>query len=307
MMDLSIVIPVYNRAAVVTRTLDSVAAQSFRPLQLVLVDNNSSDGSIHVLESWAEAHRAPDFDVKVISEVAPGASSARNAGLSVVTSRWCMFFDSDDIMLPRHVERAMDIAYRNPDAEIVAWNCNLRHLDGSMSMLRFITSDIVYNNLMHSSFSTQNYMARTGLFRKVGGWNPATRMFDDCELGMRLLMQSPVIVHDSTEITVEVIESEQSITNDAAARQVDSMAPAMEAMRQTLPPSQSHWVDLLQLTMTATWARTDQAAPSLAAELMRRQPLMRRFLFKALYRYALAGGRGVARLYRLITSGRFYI
>ncbi|MGN0223934.1 MAG: glycosyltransferase family 2 protein, partial [Muribaculaceae bacterium] len=53
--ELTIVIPVYNRATIVERTLASVAAQTLRPLSVVLVDNNSTDGTLSVLQRWAEA------------------------------------------------------------------------------------------------------------------------------------------------------------------------------------------------------------------------------------------------------------
>ena len=52
----TIIIPVYNREALVQRTLDSVLAQTHRPLQLVLVDNCSTDGTLQVLQQFADRH-----------------------------------------------------------------------------------------------------------------------------------------------------------------------------------------------------------------------------------------------------------
>ena len=69
---ISIVIPVYNRAAVVTRTLDSVFAQTARPLQLILVDNASTDGSAELLRQWAATHDSSDFGVRLLSASARG-------------------------------------------------------------------------------------------------------------------------------------------------------------------------------------------------------------------------------------------
>ena len=80
---ISIVIPVYNRAAVVTRTLDSVFAQTARPLQLILVDNASTDGSAELLRQWAATHDSSDFGVRLLSEPQPGAATV-GSGLSIL-------------------------------------------------------------------------------------------------------------------------------------------------------------------------------------------------------------------------------
>ena len=64
----SIIIPVYNRAEKVKATLASVLAQTYRPLQVVLVDNRSTDGSLQVLREFQQAHSSEDFQVVVAQE-----------------------------------------------------------------------------------------------------------------------------------------------------------------------------------------------------------------------------------------------
>lgn len=301
----TIVVPVFDRAEIVGRTLDSFAAQTLRPLSVVIVDNNSTDGSLDVVRRWAELNRSADFDIAVFSERTPGASAARNAGLAQVTTPWVMFFDSDDIMLPTHAERAVRAARANPEAEIIAWDSLRINTDGSQQTLRFIMTDMVYNNLMHSSFTTQNYMARTELVRRAGAWNTAARMFDDCELGNRLLGLSPVIARAEGEPTVHVLETASSITNTAHGR-VRSMMPALRAIADALPPRHRHWAELQMLIQTTRWALPDPESEPLARRIIAAQPPLRRLLFRALRRYSLAGGRGVARIYRLLTSFKFY-
>ncbi len=301
-----IVIPVYNRAGVVTATLDSVAAQTARPLRLILVDNNSTDDTAEVLRSWKESHATGDFQVDIVTEKQPGAAAARNAGLAKVTAPWVMFFDSDDLMRPGHVERALKVADDNPDADIVVWDFLFHGADGREHRRPFIMSDKLYNNIMHSSFSTVRYMARTELVRRVGGWLPDGRMFDDCELGVRLLLQNPEVVHAGSEITVDVIESPDSLMTAADGR-VERMKAALDSIKLNLPDDKKHWADLQRLIMVSTWAREDSMAPAVARELLAAQPAARRLLWRLLRAYLLAGGRGAARIYRLVTSLKFYI
>ena len=118
-MEITVIIPVYNREKLLPRTLASVVAQTYRPLHVVLVDNGSTDRSLAVLQEFCDKYAAPDFRVTVCEELNPGAPSARNAGLRRATSEWVMFFDSDDEMGARLVENYVSAIGKNPDADIV--------------------------------------------------------------------------------------------------------------------------------------------------------------------------------------------
>ena len=293
---LTIVIPVYNRATIVERTLASVAAQTLRPLAVVLVDNNSTADTLAVLHRWADTHFAPDFAVVVIIAPRPGAANARNAGLARVATPWTMFFDSDDIMLPDHCASALATADANPAAQIVGWDAKLQYPDGRIRVMRFTTRDAIYTNVFHSTFSTQLYMARTDLFRQVGGWLKDSRMFDDCELGNRILLSRPVMVKRRGAPTVVVYPQPDSISNTKVS--YDSIKIALDGIEAALPPRKRHWVALIRLLMPSTWARESADAADHARAILARQPRLRRWLWTLFYRYSLRGGRGVARLYR---------
>ena len=77
---ISVVIPVWNRAGMVGRTLESLAAQTVWPDRVVLVDNDSTDDTARVLRQWAMGRK----DVEVVCERVPGAAAARNCGLAAV-------------------------------------------------------------------------------------------------------------------------------------------------------------------------------------------------------------------------------
>lgn len=297
---ISIVIPVRNRADSVCRTLDSIAAQVYRPLRVIVVDNGSTDGSTDTVQHWASQHCDNNLSLTLLSEAQPGACAARNRGLEAVDTPWTMFFDSDDTMRPRHIERAMAVAEAHPDADIIGWDV-LHHCGSVETRKRFIIRDIVYNNLMHSSFATQRYMARTDLFRRAGAWLPGARLFDDVELGMRLLALKPTVVHAGSDITVDVFVSEDSISAASHAN-ISHMDVAVDAIESRLPDNQRHWVDLRRLIILACEGAGDPAASRRAADIIAATPLPRRWLWRLFYNYSRMGGRGVARIYRFITA-----
>ena len=83
---LTIVIPVYNRQDIVNRTLISVASQTARPLNVILVDNNSTDNTLATLSQWKSLVESDDFQITILTETQTGAAAARNCGLHNVTT-----------------------------------------------------------------------------------------------------------------------------------------------------------------------------------------------------------------------------
>lgn len=233
---ITIVVPVYNRENLVTRTLDSIAAQNCR-LSMVVVDNNSTDGSRSVIEKWMESHRSESTDMVLLSETKPGAAAARNRGLEAVTTPWVMFFDSDDTMRPGHVARILKGIADNPDADIVGWDALLHRIDGSTKRLRFICGNPITNHLFHASLATIRYAARTSFVREAGGWDESTKGWDDYVLGLKLLTHCPVMKKLGGSITVDIYEQAESITGRSFSEKRGEWEAALDRCETILKKS----------------------------------------------------------------------
>lgn len=183
--------PVYNRHDMVMDTLRSIASQSEEAFDLIVVDNGSTDGSYELLQRELPSLGHDGMSVTLLHCQRKGASCARNAGLAAATTDWVMFFDSDDTMLPGHIHRMMETAGNHPEAEAIGAPVMLH--DGSRTLRQLPFGDNMASHLMQSCWSTQRYMARSSLFRKVGGWNENLTGWDDFELGVRLLLENPAI------------------------------------------------------------------------------------------------------------------
>jgi len=231
---LTIVIPVYNRANIVVRTLDSVASQTYRPLRLIIVDNNSTDESLSVVSEWAEAHRADNFHIEVLSEPRGGAAWARQRGIYAVTTPWTLHFDSDDTMRPDHIERVVSGIHRNPNADIVGWNVLTHHGDGSTKVERFIPKATMVNHLFHASLSSQRYAVRTDLLYDVGGWETDMRGWDDYVLGVKLLLQNPMVTKLGNNITVDVYPQDISVSGTSFSEKSGEWESALDRCQQLI-------------------------------------------------------------------------
>lgn len=286
---ISIVIPVFNRAGTVTDTLDSVIAQSWRFFRLVIVDNGSTDGTPLVLERWTAANAGKEVDIKLASCAQRGASAARNAGLELVDTQWVMFFDSDDLMLPGHMQLVADSIATNPDADIIGWDVDRVMLDGRRRRCRFFGRAMQRHNLFDGAMATQRWIARTDFVRSVGGWDSAVGYWDDIELGSRMLAANPRIRYiGAGEVLVR--ESRESIST-AGAGDPHSIEAALVRMEKTIGPKGRRWC---RLKRAIEYALSTRAGLPQGLSLMKKMnPSPRLWLA---YGYTCAGGRGIARL-----------
>ena len=92
---ISIIIPVYNAEKYLNRCIDSILSQSFNKYELILVNDGSTDNSLHICSSYAILYD----NVLLVSQSNSGVSSARNKGLRHAKGEFVMFVDSDDYML----------------------------------------------------------------------------------------------------------------------------------------------------------------------------------------------------------------
>lgn len=194
---LALVIPVYQRAHQVGETLAALEAQTSRPDEVILVDNGSTDGSLELLHRWSRRMLRLGWNVSVLEECRRGAACARQTGLESVRSEYVMFFDSDDIMPPRHIQLARADILTHPTADICAWSLGYECDGRRLGQRRILPPGReIENHMVQGLLCTAAYAVRTAFLRRAGGWNPSIGGWDDWELGLRLLLQRPEIYVD---------------------------------------------------------------------------------------------------------------
>ena len=103
---ISIIIPVYNVRSYLARCLDSVLKQTYKNLEIIVVDDGSTDGSAKICDEYAEK----DARIRVIHRGNNGVSSARNLGKEIATGKWLSFVDADDTIEPEFCEEMLRCA-----------------------------------------------------------------------------------------------------------------------------------------------------------------------------------------------------
>ncbi len=124
---LSIITPVYNVETYLDRCVYSVLSQSYRNIELILIDDGSTDGSSLLCDKWKEK----DGRVFVVHKENGGVSSARNAGLEIAQGDYITFVDPDDFIAPETYSANMDYLLSHDDIDIIQYPyCN--YVDGEV-------------------------------------------------------------------------------------------------------------------------------------------------------------------------------
>ncbi|MCS4054628.1 glycosyltransferase family A protein [Salinibacter ruber] len=114
----SLVIPTYNRANLLSETLTSVARQTYRPIEVLIVDDGSTDRTPQVVERWREG-TDNDLNVQYLCQENQGANVARNRGLLHSSGQYIQFVDSDDVLHPQQVACLRAAIQKPPEGDLV--------------------------------------------------------------------------------------------------------------------------------------------------------------------------------------------
>lgn len=113
MTSISVVIPAYNRADLLERTLESVARQSYKPYEVIIVDDQSPDNTQEVVVQLTEKYKDRLDIIYILHEKNKGEAGSRNTGIQKARGDYVAFLDSDDEWLPEKLERQVQYLEKN--------------------------------------------------------------------------------------------------------------------------------------------------------------------------------------------------
>lgn len=207
-IDVSVIIPTYNRANLVEQTLNSIINQTLLPKEIIVVDDGSTDNTEEVVRRFGRHVRYLRIDNS-------GQCRARNVGVSESTSTWLAFCDSDDLWLPdklevqaQLVDQAPDVEYMFTNFKIIAndiWTDKTKFDTLPQSFFsgnkRIINNDfcVIEEPLFRNILSNQpifpsTVLMKRSLFDKIGGFvdSLGRTLSEDLEFSLRCVSQAPI-------------------------------------------------------------------------------------------------------------------
>lgn len=287
----SIVLPYKNRAAFLPRTLQSLVVQRHRPLELLLVDNGSSDAGPQLCEAFRREQERPDFRVRLLCEPDGGACRARNAGLQEAIGDFVYFFDSDDEISPAFLSDVWRVLRERP-FDVVAARTVMVFPDGRRKVRKAYANADVADQVLTAMLSTQSFVARSSFLRRIGGWNEDLPKWNDWELGIRMLCARPSLTWLPGAYH-SIHQHPDSLTGPSLAATYSRIRPALDAVSRLpdLDVAARRALNFRKAMLAAHMKRAGKEAEAqeLFGEVVADGPDS---LLRLLYVYMLRGGRG---------------
>ena len=187
---ISIIVPVYNVKQYLDKCMISILGQSYRKLEIILVDDGSTDGSGEIADKYKKKYK----NVRVIHKANGGLSSARNEGIRHSSGEWLVFIDSDDYVDSDFVKDLYELT-QGKDVDIAT--CSFESFSDDDSILKrppsWPTVNLTGREAINDAFKNKRpayiclSMFRADFFRKDGVEFPDGREYEDVATRIRLL------------------------------------------------------------------------------------------------------------------------
>lgn len=181
----SVVIAAYNAATTIMDALESVHHQHYRPIEVIVIDDGSTDDTVAVIERSGLAST-------IIRQANQGPSHARNAGIHRARGDWIAFLDADDVWHPAKLAEQIAVVERHEDAAIVAtdWARSLDQLGQAPAndLEWFGYRDLVVLN----RFQTSTVLMRRAVLHDIGGFDASLDGVEDWDCWLRGALHGPV-------------------------------------------------------------------------------------------------------------------
>jgi len=242
---ISVIVPVYNVAQYLDACLESIVSQSYPHLEILVVDDGSTDGSGNQCDRWAERDRR----IRVIHQPNGGLSAARNSGLDVMTGQYVIMVDSDDVLHPdavavllaairrHHADIAVGDYIPVGDKEAPRWPAS--HSDETTSCRIYSQEEALLavfyqQGLTHSAWGR---IYRAALFDEIR--YPVGRLYEDLAIIYPLLKKCDRVVRTS-QVVYGYRQRESSILGRFSPRRAH-VVDILENLEQDTLPSEEEY------------------------------------------------------------------
>jgi glycosyltransferase involved in cell wall biosynthesis len=224
----TIVIPCFNAAPTIAMALAAARAQTYRPIEIIAVDDGSRDDTVAILER----HSADDLRI-IRCERNGGAAAARNRAIAVANGTYLAFLDADDSWAPDKLTRQLAAIDAHPEMVMVGCRAEVERLEGGREPVNANREPPqgaeAWRNILHHSFYVPSVIvARTDATRRIGGFTAAMRAGeDDQDFFIRLALEGSVGFVDQSLVTMYQQPNSLSVLN--RSREYETLLPMIMA------------------------------------------------------------------------------
>lgn len=198
-ISVSIIIPAFNVSSYIEDCIHSAFAQTYPHIEVICIDNNSTDETWHKLEELKQQYPQLIID----KETKPGAPAARNKGLKLSKGEWLQFLDADDLLMPEKVAHQLSLLNEtNRDVPFIAAICLKRDLKGN-EQKTYLNKEHPFKSLFVTQLGiTSSNLWNRQYIKKINGWDESLKSSQEADLMFRLLQVKDEVMYDDEALTI---------------------------------------------------------------------------------------------------------
>jgi glycosyltransferase involved in cell wall biosynthesis len=199
----SIIIPAYNSEKYLVRALKSAGNQTYRKIEICLVDDGSTDQTERVFREYIRDN--PDIPAIYRYQDNQGVAAARNLAIASSRGEFLCFLDADDILKPECVETLLDYSIMYPDAEIISGGCEALEFDQcghlssrgvlSIEKIEFLSPRAAFEKLFcQNLLGMISVLVSRKAFDQAGGFNQDFKSCEDLDFWLKVAQSAPILL-----------------------------------------------------------------------------------------------------------------
>ncbi len=271
----SIFIPLYNAEKYLSECLDSVINQTYKNIEIIIVNDGSTDDSLFIAESYVERYSF----IKVYSQENSGAASARNRAFQLSGGEYIQYIDADDLLHPDkirlQVEKLIEMQIRtlcfgrceyfyNDKQNILKRDLNIYHHND------FDAYDFLNTMWLNAeALPPLSYLVHRSLIETVGGWNEELSNNDDGEFFARVIVASQHIVFIPESISYYRMDTPNSLSKDISRRALLSYVKSIKLYAEHIKGTSRDFTSALKTVFTRALIKLYPIDVHLAEEMKR--------------------------------------
>ena len=218
-INISVVIPLYNKEKVIARTVESVLNQTMPNFELIIVNDGSKDNSLSVAQQLALL----DNRILIINKPNGGVSSARNTGIKAASGEYIALLDGDDTWDPIFLEEQIRLIHDFPKAGM--WGVNYAFVRNGVPYPCIQGMGVGFRGYVENYFGTthndlfcsSSVVIRKEVFDQVGFFDERIAASEDLDMWFRIILHYPIVYYDKVLVSYQQ-DAENRVAYDTGVR-----------------------------------------------------------------------------------------
>jgi glycosyltransferase involved in cell wall biosynthesis len=271
----SVIIPTYNRAALLEIAIESIIEQSYRPIECIVVDDGSTDTTPEIMRKY-EGNRNDQLTIQYIIQKNAGSQVARNTGTKASTGEYIQYLDSDDLLYPQKLENQVKYLQQNQGCDGVFGDWRKGLPETNEVVKGYASEDLITQMLIDRCVANFSFLMRRSIVSKTGAWDPAIRRNQEIDFHIRGLLAGARFEYQSCDTGLWRMHASERIANTTGLNDVVFFYQKMEHLlneRQLFPDKLKEKIASLYMWLISQYIdKPNQSLVHMLGEAVRLNP-----------------------------------